>query len=71
MALLVLGILADDATCHFALSIATQDKPTVFADALAGGTDFHGAGGDAGGTDAAGVGIAGEPGAAGDVVEKR
>jgi len=48
LALLVLGILADDAPDHLLhAAAAADDETTVFADGLDGGADFHEAEGEA------------------------
>lgn len=43
MSLLMLRILADNATHHLSLAIATNDEAAIFAYLLDGSADFHGA----------------------------
>lgn len=41
LSLLMLGSLADNASHHLALTVASDDEAAVFADRLNGGADFH------------------------------
>ena len=47
LSLLMLGILsADDAAYDLAPAVATEDEAAIFADRFAGGSNFHGVGGE-------------------------
>jgi hypothetical protein len=44
LALLVLGILADDAAGDFPAAVAAENEAAILADGLHGWADFHGEG---------------------------